>query len=62
MEWTKDAVVEYSCLGDWVVGKFLNYIIHNFSIFQNVLFQVKINILLLPTPRSLVLMKSSDVS
>jgi len=21
MEWTKDAVVEYSCLGDWVVGK-----------------------------------------
>ena len=21
MEWTKDKVVEYSCLGDWVVGK-----------------------------------------
>merc|ERR1711936_1184567 len=21
MEWTKDAVVEFSCLGDWVVGK-----------------------------------------
>ena len=21
MEWTKDAVVEYSCLGDWFVGK-----------------------------------------
>ena len=57
MPWSSTPVWE---IGSWV--SFWINIIHNFSIFQNVLFQVKINILLLPTPRSLVLMKSSDVS